>query len=115
MKKLTWPAVVLAIAIVLVGTWGSTVNATATDTKMRLVSAGAAKAVTVDRSKIADSDTDTINIEIVKDDDSTTTKKGEVAGIAYDKLVMADVDEAVNVNVICSFFGSDVFISLKLI
>ena len=66
MKKLTWPAVVLALAIVLVGTWGSTVNATATDAKMRIVTAGAAKAVTVDKSKIVA--TDTINIEIVKDD-----------------------------------------------
>ena len=95
MKKLTWPAAVLALAIILVGTWGSTVNATATDAKMRIVTAGAAKAVTVDKSKIVA--TDTINIEIVKDE-SSTTKKGEVAGIPYDKLVMADVDEAVNVR-----------------
>ncbi len=95
MKKLTWPAVVLVIVTVLVGTWGSTVSATASDAKTRVVTAGAAKAVTVDRSKIVA--TDTINIEIVKDDPSTS-KKGEVAGIPYDKLVMADVDEAVNVR-----------------
>lgn len=95
MKKLTWPAVVIAIATVLVGAWGSTVYATATDAKVRIVTAGAAKAVTVDKSKITESDT--INIEIVKDE-SSTAKKGEVAGIPYDKLVMADVDEAVNVR-----------------
>ena len=95
MKKLTWPAVVLVIVTVLVGTWGSTVSATASEAKIRVVTAGAAKAVTVDRSKIVA--TDTINIEIVKDDPSTS-KKGEVAGIPYDKLVMADVDEAVNVR-----------------
>ena len=95
MKKLTWPAVVLLIVTVLVGTWGSTVSATDTDSKLSKVTAGAAKAVTVDRSKIVASET--LNIEIVKDD-SSTTKKGEVAGIPYDKLVMADVDEAVNVR-----------------
>ncbi len=95
MKKLTWPAAVLAVALVLVGTWGSTVNATATDAKMRIVTAGAAKAVTVDRSKISDSEK--LNIEIVKEE-AATTKKGEVAGIPYDKLVMANVDEAVNVR-----------------
>ena len=90
MKKLTWPAVVLVIVTVLVGTWGSTVSATASEAKIRVVTAGAAKAVTVDRSKI-------VATEIVKDDPSTS-KKGEVAGIPYDKLVMADVDEAVNVR-----------------
>ena len=95
MKKLTWPAAVLAVALVLVGTWGSTVNATAKDAKMRIVTAGAAKAVTVDRSKISDSEK--LNIEIVKEE-AATTKKGEVAGIPYDKLVMANVDEAVNVR-----------------
>ena len=95
MKKLTWPAVVLVIVTVLVGTWGSTVSATASEAKIRVVTAGAAKAVTVDRSKIVA--TDTINIEIVKDDPSTS-KKGEVAGIPYDKLVVANVDEADNVR-----------------
>ena len=98
MKKLAWPAAVIAIALILVGTWGSTVSATATDAKVRVITAGAAKAVTVDKTKsVADKDAEnTLNIEIVKD--TGTTKKGEVAGIPYDKLVMADVDEAVNVR-----------------
>ncbi len=95
MKKLAWPALVVAIVVILVGTWGSTVNATASDTKNRVVTAGAAKAVTVEKTK-SFADSNTLNIEIVKDTEST--KKGEVAGIPYDKLVMADVDEAVNVR-----------------
>lgn len=97
MKKLAWPALVVAVAlaIILVGTWGSSVDVTATDAKIRVVTAGAAKAATNDKNKKGQSET--INIEIVKDD-SATTKKGEVAGIPYDKLVMADVDEAVNVR-----------------
>ena len=44
MKKLAWPAVVLAAAIILVGTWGSTIRASATDTQIQVVTAGAAKA-----------------------------------------------------------------------
>ncbi len=95
MRKLTWPALVTALLLVFVGTWGSTVKATAADAKMRIVTAGAAKAVTVDRTKSVASN-NTLNIEIVKD--TAATKKGEVAGIPYDKLVMADVDEAVNVR-----------------
>ena len=97
MKKLAWPALVIAVAvaIILVGTWGSSVDVTATDAKIRVVTAGAAKAATNDKNK--NDQSETINIEIVKDN-TTTTKKGEVAGIPYDKLVMADVDEAVNVR-----------------
>ena len=95
MRKLTWPAVIIAIAVIIVGTWGSTVNATASDAKDRVVTAGAAKAVTVEKSKSV-AESNTLNIEIVKDSEST--KKGSVAGIPYDKLVMADVDEAVNVR-----------------
>ena len=101
MKKLAWPALVIAVALILVGTWGSTVNATATDPEITVVTAGAAKAVTVDKTKSvsknsSNSKENTLNIEIVKDTDAT--EKGEIAGISYDKLVMADVDEAVNVR-----------------
>ena len=96
MKKLTWPAVIIAIAIIAVGPWGSTIIATAKDAKVRVVTAGAAKAVTVEKAKSV-TEKETLNIEIVKDDD-TPTKKGEVAGIPYDKLVMANVEEAVNVR-----------------
>ncbi len=95
MKKLAWPALAIAAAIIIVGTWGSTVIAKATDTKTQTVTAGAAKAITVDKIKSV-AENNTLNIEIVKD--SPTKKKGEVAGISYDKLVMADVDEAVNVR-----------------
>ncbi len=95
MKKLTWPAIVIAAALIFVGTWGSTVIVTASDAKDRVVTAGAAKAVTVEKTKSV-AKNNTLNIEIVKD--TSTTKKGEVAGIPYDKLVMANVDEAVNVR-----------------
>ena len=95
MKKLTWPALVIAVTLILVGTWGSTVSVTASDAKDRVVTAGAAKAVTVEKTKSV-AKNNTLNIEIVKD--TSTTKKGEVAGIPYDKLVMANVDEAVNVR-----------------
>ena len=96
MKKLTWPALAIGVTIIAVGTWGSTVYATAQDAKIRVVTAGAAKAVPVEKPKSVAANT--LNIEIVKDDDKATEKKGEVAGISYDKLVMANVDEAVNVR-----------------
>ena len=95
MKKLTWPALIIAVAIIAAGTWGSTINATAQDAKIRIVTAGAAKAVDVDKSKSVTAK-ETLNIEIVRDEPAT--KKGEVAGIPYDKLVMANVEEAVNVR-----------------
>ena len=95
MRKLTWPAIGIALVIIFVGTWGSLINVTASDAKERVVTAGAAKAVTVDRTKSVAED-NTLNIEIVKD--SEATEKGEIAGIPYDKLVMADVEEAVNVR-----------------
>ena len=102
MKKLTWPVLAIVAVIILDGTWGGTVNAAATDAKIRVVTAGAAKAADVDESKTEtkseESDTETINIEIVKDTDTASTKSGSIAGIAYEKLVMADVDEAVNVR-----------------
>ncbi len=97
MRKLTWPALAIAAAVIGVGTWGSTVYATAQDAKIRVVTAGAAKAVPVEKPKSV-ATTNTLNIEIVKDNDRATEKKGEVAGIPYDKLVMADVEEAVNVR-----------------
>lgn len=99
MRKLTWPAVIIAIAVIIVGTWGSTVSATASDAKAQTVAAGAAKAIKVDKTKNVSAN-NTLNIEIVKDEsnDTTTSRKGEVAGIPYDKLVMANVEEAVNVR-----------------
>ncbi len=107
MKKAAWPAIIIALAIIAVGTWGSSISASATDTKIRVVTAGAAKAAVNDNSKAVASK-DTINIEVVKDttdkedtsskSENATAKKGSVAGIPYDKLVMADVEEAVNVR-----------------
>ena len=44
MRKLTWPALLIVAAIVSVGTWGSTVRASSADAKIRVVTAGAAKA-----------------------------------------------------------------------
>ncbi len=100
MKKLAWPVLAIALVIILAGTWGGTVNASATDAKIRVVTAGAAKAADIDNSKSdpEKDETEEINIEIVKDTDSVTVKKGSVAGIPFDKLVMADVEEAVNVR-----------------
>ena len=100
MKKLTWPAMVLATAVIIVGTWGSTVSASATDAPIRVITAGAAKVADSGKAKtVASSKSDTLEIEIVRDTDSDTKKsKGEVAGIPYDELVMANVDEAVNVR-----------------
>ena len=101
MRKLTWPALVgIAVAIIAVGTWGSTVIATATDANNRVVTAGAAKATSIEVTKVktvASAEKVNLNIEIEKDD-TATSKKGEVAGISYDKLVMANVEEAVNVR-----------------
>lgn len=97
MRKLAWPALLIVAAIALAGTWGSTVRASATDAKVRIVTAGAAKAAVVDKTKVA-AKTEKLDIEIVRDTDSKTTKNGEVAGIPYKELVMADVDEAVNVR-----------------
>lgn len=98
MKKLAWPAIVIVLAIIIVGTWGGTVKTSAADAKIRVVTAGAAKAADTTGSKSVTSGKDTLNIEIVRDTTASSTLKGEVAGIPYDKLVMADVDEAVNVR-----------------
>ena len=76
MKKLTWPALAIGVTIIAVGTWGSTVYATAQDAKIRVVTAGAAKAVPVEKPKSVAANT--LNIEIVKDDDKATEKKGEL-------------------------------------
>ena len=97
MRKLAWPALLIVAAIISVGTWGSTVRASATDAKVRIVTAGAAKVAVVDKTK-AVAKKEKLDIEIVRDKDSVTDKNGEVAGIPYDELVMADVDEAVNVR-----------------
>ncbi|MBR1909817.1 MAG: hypothetical protein IJ821_04445, partial [Lachnospiraceae bacterium] len=101
MKKLTWPALIAALSVIVVGTWGSSVTVSAADAQIRIVTAGAAKAAGIEKSRVVASG-NTINIEIVEDESKssakTATKKGEVAGISYDKLVMANVDEAVNVR-----------------
>ncbi len=97
MRKLAWPALLIVAAIISVGTWGSTVRASATDAKVRIVTAGAAKVAVVNKTK-AVAKKEKLDIEIVRDKDSVTDKNGEVAGIPYDELVMADVDEAVNVR-----------------
>ena len=94
MKKLAWPAAIIAAAVIIAGTWGGTVSALGKNDD-RIVTAGAAKAVTVDRTQAVASK-GTLNIQIERDE--SATKKGEVAGIPYDKLVMANVEEAVNVR-----------------
>lgn len=97
MRKLTWPILMIVAAVVLIGTWGSTVRASATDAKVRIVTAGAAKAAVVSKAKVV-AKTEKLDIEIVRDENPDTVEDGEIAGIPYDELVMADVDEAVNVR-----------------
>ena len=102
MKKHTCQAILVAVAIILTGTLGSVQNVFAKDAQIKVISSN---------KTVAKADAgNVINIEIVADDitdsssnsksssSSSVTTNGSVAGIPYDKLVMANVEEAVNVR-----------------
>lgn len=94
MRKHAWSAVLVATAIIVTVSWGSMQNVSAKDAPIRVISNS--------KSVAKASGDNVINIEIVADKDAdlskTSSKTGSVAGIPYDKLVMANVDEAVNVR-----------------
>lgn len=110
MRKHTWLACLIALVIINVGTWGSMQKVYA-GTTIEVIPAGAGNnqvtytmskrltAKAADRRSVASNDLGIV-IEIVREsaEDSTSTKTGSVAGISYDKLVMADVEEAVNIR-----------------
>ena len=118
MKKHTLPALIVALAVILTGTWGSMRTVKATDLSQLFVTAGAAREFGVKTSSATSSSkgsqsevttsTDSVDIVITTSpadgSGSSTgtiekaTKSGSVAGISYDKLVMANVQEAVNVR-----------------
>jgi len=112
MRKHTWPAVIVAFAIILVGFWGSMQNVFASNT-IKVQPLGKGETNTTTTSKVASSESknssSSIVIEVVKDSDTSgssntssstasSSKKGSIAGISYDKLVMANVEEAVNIR-----------------
>ena len=112
MHKHTLPVFVIALAVTLTGVLGS----------MQRVSAGTIVVEPLGKGSIAQSSnkivasnagtnsSSGIVIEIVpenpskekkvasEDSDSVSEKKGSIAGISYDKLVMANVEEAVNIR-----------------
>ena len=124
MKKHTVPALLIAAAIVITGNMGSMHTVFASSVASIGVCAGAAKAFTPPISALPDSDSEkdgtkqskpdpevsnTVDITIstsaggqeteanaVSEDKSIRT--GEIGGIAYDELVMANVQEAVNIR-----------------
>lgn len=118
MKKHTFPVLLVAFAIIIAGVWGSMQSVKAANLNDIFVTAGAAKAfgiVVTDAESTSEKDSEeavvipvqeTVEITITTEPagglDSGTieqaTKSGEVAGIPYDKLVMANVKEAVNVR-----------------
>lgn len=97
MKKHTWTAGLVAAAILVSGSMMNVQNVSAKDAQIKVISSS--KTVAKETSK---SSGNVINIEVVSDMDSKSsdkaTRTGSVAGIPYDKLVMANVDEAVNVR-----------------
>lgn len=117
MKKHTFPAIVIAFAVIFVGVMGSMQNVYAGQSQSPFVTAGAAKAFGV-RTQITQEESskkgtpsvaaEPVDITITTQTDEGTpadtetieksTKQGEVGGIPYDKLVMANVQEAVNVR-----------------
>lgn len=117
MKKHTLLAVFVAIAAFTVGMWGSMQNVSAKDT-IKVIPAGVGKTVNVSNasndkkasysvttkagsSRTVANQNAGITIEVVPDNkssNSTTKQNGTIAGIAYDKLVMANVEEAVNIR-----------------
>lgn len=108
MKKHTYMAMLTVITVMIATFWGSMQSVSAIDT-IKVEAAGVAKAKVITVSdakgkKVATADE--ITIEVVrdtensekKDKSSTSTRSGSVAGIPYDSLVMADVEEAVNIR-----------------
>jgi len=122
MRKHTWSVIIIAMAVIFTGVLGSMQTVNAVELSKLFVSAGAARAFGVPAaSKQTDSsmkgsaeagEADTgevfsVSITTEPADGAgsvntgtieKTTKSGEVAGISYDKLVMANVQEAVNVR-----------------
>lgn len=102
MKKHTVLTGLLIGTIVLVGSWGSMREVSAADViKVERIGVNSATSNTATKSsksnKVASNTNPKITIEVVRDSDSKV-KSGSVAGIAYDKLVMANVEEAVNIR-----------------
>lgn len=121
MRKHTLLAMVVVSAIILAGTWGSMQNVKAVGVSDLFVTAGAAKALGIQTSSaeissvkgsessstpVMEEKTETVDFVITteKADGSGTgtiehaTKSGEVGGIPYDSLAMANVQEAVNIR-----------------
>lgn len=123
MKKHTWPVIIIAAAVIFTGVLGSMRTVKALELSDLFVSAGAARAFGVPAASIHDISSTKGSTELSVNTNSEesldivitaepaggagsagagtiekTSKTGEVAGIAYDKLVMANVQEAVNVR-----------------
>lgn len=104
MKKHTLLAVCITLVIGAVGIWGSMQNVSAKDAPIVVIPVGTG--VTNVKSEVkkvasntANNGSSNITIEIVRDNDSAkSVKDGSVAGISYEKLVMANVEEAVNIR-----------------
>lgn len=96
MRKHIMPRLLVIVSIIVSGVMLSVQNVSAKDAQIKVVSDNKS----VSRSAANNSDT-VINIEVVPDKEESVSKasrSGSVAGISYDKLVMANVDEAVNVR-----------------
>lgn len=110
MKKHTWAMVMLSLVIVASIFWGSMQNVFAKDTiKVQPLGKGGTTTKTSVASNVSENSSSSIVIEVVKDSESSdslstsssksaSVKEGSIAGISYDKLVMANVEEAVNIR-----------------
>lgn len=101
MRKQCMSAILVATAIIVSGSALSVQNVSAKDAQIKVVSNSKTATVKTVASKSEANTDNVINIEVVSDKDSISSKavkSGSVAGISYDKLVMANVDEAVNVR-----------------
>ena len=108
MKKHTLLAAITVLAVTVVGTWGSMQSVSAKDATIKVIPMGTGVATSKTQTKSVASNTtggsSNITIEIVRDSDSKSDSElksigsGSVAGISYDKLVMANVEEAVNIR-----------------
>lgn len=105
MRKHTLLTVIVAIATLMVGCWGSMQDVYAKDTSIKVIPVGTSviksNAGTKSVASNATGGSSNITIEIVRDNADSkadATKNGEIAGISYDKLAMANVEEAVNIR-----------------
>ena len=108
MKKHTLLTAFAMIAIIAVGTWGSMQSVSAKDATIKVIPVGTGVTTSKTQTKSVASNTtggsSNITIEIVRDNSSKLDNdlksigSGSVAGISYDKLVMANVEEAVNIR-----------------